>query len=469
MEGWKYTEISLSNYPEKRKDMLKLTERLTVPQIFFNTKHIGGADDLDNLNRKGELEALYEIALKAEPVTNELLSKPSYAPTEHEKPKPRGDDQLVRIGQKEITYIEFIKMCKKNLQIVDRKCSYRINRGLGFVGSHMVDLLIENFGFSTRSDAVNAGKHLESNGVFHHITHNLSFDDNDKFYQLQADAHPSVLNRLRKWTDRVDKPSVTVECCRLNLNAIVKKYRDTKGLVDYEKVGKDEDFIHFEEMVCEFQKTNLTLMGTDERLTFCINLYNLLVIHAFAKVGIPSSDLTRFSFFDKVGYEIGGLEYSLNDIENGILRANSLAPYHFRKFFTKSDQRFETQLPKKEPRIHFALNCGAKSCPPVKLYTENAIQEELDIVAMAFLEQEDNFKIVGNVIHISKILSWYQSDFGDDEKQMVEAIKPFLRGDNLANLNALSNGYKVQFNVYDWGNDSMNSKSYKSEALCSIM
>jgi hypothetical protein len=77
---------------------------------------------------------------------------------------------------------------------------------------------------------------------------------------------------------------VTVECCRLNLNAIVKKYRDTKGLVDYEKVGKDEDFIHFEEMVCEFQKTNLKLMGTDERLKFCINLYNLLVIHAFAKV-----------------------------------------------------------------------------------------------------------------------------------------------------------------------------------------
>lgn len=45
--GWEYTNINLSVYPEKRADMLKLADRLTVPQIFFNDKHIGGATDFD--------------------------------------------------------------------------------------------------------------------------------------------------------------------------------------------------------------------------------------------------------------------------------------------------------------------------------------------------------------------------------------------------------------------------------------
>jgi len=47
-----YTEISLSDYPDKRTDMLVLADRLSVPQVFFNDEHIGGADDtLGNLLR----------------------------------------------------------------------------------------------------------------------------------------------------------------------------------------------------------------------------------------------------------------------------------------------------------------------------------------------------------------------------------------------------------------------------------
>ena len=40
-----FEEVSLSLFPERRKDMLSMSDRLTVPQVFFNEKHIGGADD----------------------------------------------------------------------------------------------------------------------------------------------------------------------------------------------------------------------------------------------------------------------------------------------------------------------------------------------------------------------------------------------------------------------------------------
>lgn len=74
-----------------------------------------------------------------------------------------------------------------------------------------------------------------------------------------------------------------------------------------------------------------------------------------AKIGVPSNDFQRLSFFDHVFYDIGGLEYSLNDIENGILRANRIPPYHFSRPFTSSDPRLEFALEKNETRIHFGL------------------------------------------------------------------------------------------------------------------
>lgn len=40
--GWEYSDISIEAYPEKRADMLKIADRLTVPQIFFNDEHVGG-------------------------------------------------------------------------------------------------------------------------------------------------------------------------------------------------------------------------------------------------------------------------------------------------------------------------------------------------------------------------------------------------------------------------------------------
>lgn len=39
-----------------------------------------------------------------------------------------------------------------------------------------------------------------------------------------------------------------------------------------------------------------------------------------------------------------------------------------------------------DPRIHFALVCGAKSCPPIKVYTADALEEGLEAAAAAFCE-----------------------------------------------------------------------------------
>ncbi len=48
-----YKEILIDNDPMVKKQMINLSNRNTVPQIFFGDKHIGGYDDLQKLNKEG--------------------------------------------------------------------------------------------------------------------------------------------------------------------------------------------------------------------------------------------------------------------------------------------------------------------------------------------------------------------------------------------------------------------------------
>ena len=44
-----YVDINLDNHPSRRNEMQKITGKKTVPQVFFNAKHIGGISELDAL------------------------------------------------------------------------------------------------------------------------------------------------------------------------------------------------------------------------------------------------------------------------------------------------------------------------------------------------------------------------------------------------------------------------------------
>ncbi len=58
-KGAEYAEIDVMMDPARRQEMLaKSNGRRTVPQIFIDGRHIGGFDDLNALDKAGELDAL---------------------------------------------------------------------------------------------------------------------------------------------------------------------------------------------------------------------------------------------------------------------------------------------------------------------------------------------------------------------------------------------------------------------------
>jgi len=247
----------------------------------------------------------------------------------------------------------------------------------------------------------------------------------------------------------------------------------TSSVVDLSLAVQDDKYAQFEEEICELQGVSMSSMNNNEKTAFSINVYNLMIKYAQIKYGVPDNAAQRSSFFGNIQMNIGHDLFSFSELENGILRANSKAPYSLSKpFANKGDTRVKLSLDKVDNRIHFALNCGAHSCPPVKKFTATDLQEELRIVALAFCEQDDNVRIIDtkkdSELCLNMIFKWYEKDFASSTKELPSTIVNYLRGqrkDTLQKMIDSKKSIKVKFNTYDWNAPVTNGKTLDVSAL----
>jgi glutaredoxin 3 len=59
-KGADFTEIEAGMEPEKRREMVERSGRNTFPQIFIDGVHVGGCDDLVELDRGGQLDTMLQ-------------------------------------------------------------------------------------------------------------------------------------------------------------------------------------------------------------------------------------------------------------------------------------------------------------------------------------------------------------------------------------------------------------------------
>ena len=185
------------------------------------------------------------------------------------------------------------------------------------------------------------------------------------------------------------------------------------------------------------------LRSRSERLAFWINLYNALTLHAVVAFRVRWTVWEAPGFFDRAAYRVAGRRFSLQTIEHGVLRANGPVPYTARRALAAHDPRapFAFGPGEFDARIHFALNCASRSCPPIGFYEAAAVEEQLALAARAFLTAET--EVVGRRITTSSILRWYRADFGPDLVRFLALHLP---------PNTLPHGQDVQvrFRPYDW-------------------
>jgi len=179
----------------------------------------------------------------------------------------------------------------------------------------------------------------------------------------------------------------------------------------------------------------------DKRLAFWINIYN-----AYIQVILqenPELYDDRGSFFKMEQILIAGEMVSFAKIEHGLIRKSQweYGLGYIRKWFPN---KFERKLRVDKPiyNIHFALNCGAKDCPPVAVYEWERVQEQLQIGTKRHLEKTSEFNSETNVVKVTSLFSWFRGDFGGKS-----GIKKILKENEIV---PTTKDIDIEYTNYDW-------------------
>ena len=201
------------------------------------------------------------------------------------------------------------------------------------------------------------------------------------------------------------------------------------GLVDYQGF-KDEE-TKLDQYLKVLEGIDTKKLSRDEQFAFYINAYNAWTIKLIL-TGYPGvksiKDLGSFfrSPWKKKICRIDGEVISLDQIEHGILRP-----------------RFQ------DPRVHFAINCASRSCPPLRSdsYQGAILDQQLNEMASAFINDPSRNRLEGNTLYLSKIFDWFEEDFDGD---VMGFILKYAKGSLKKRLESNKGDIVIKYLDYDW-------------------
>ncbi|MEL7159723.1 MAG: DUF547 domain-containing protein [Bacteroidota bacterium] len=201
-------------------------------------------------------------------------------------------------------------------------------------------------------------------------------------------------------------------------NDLLQKHVNHQGNVNYAAFKKEE--AKLDAYLATLAKEIPTKdWPSKAALAYWINAYNAFTIKRILNDYPLKSimDLDGGKPWDVKWIELAGKTYSLNQIEHEIIRP-----------------RFQ------EPRIHFAVNCAAASCPPLpnEAFTADNLNALLQKNTRSFIRNA-RYNQTEGAIKISKIFDWYGEDFGN--------LRNYL---NKYLAEPLPVGEKIGFKEYDW-------------------
>ncbi|MFZ5971100.1 MAG: DUF547 domain-containing protein [Bacteroidota bacterium] len=194
------------------------------------------------------------------------------------------------------------------------------------------------------------------------------------------------------------------------------------GSVAYQKIALN--FAEVENLYQQIGSMALDKVDRETRKAFYINAYNIIVIYWVAKHLPLKSPLDDSGFFDKVRHKVAGEALTLNALEIKKL----LQDY-------------------KDARIHFALACAARSCPPLAsfAYTAAGLDLQLTERTSLALNNKDWLRVdpAKKSVQLSKIFDWYKNDFTSSGKTQIDWINQYRK-------EKIPVDYTVVYYEYNW-------------------
>ena len=206
-------------------------------------------------------------------------------------------------------------------------------------------------------------------------------------------------------------------------SAFLAKFVNSDGNVNYAAIKRNP--LELKGLLKRVETFDAASAKPADREAFYLNAYNLLVIGEVV-AHYPLESVQKVpGFFDKNLVSVAGEKLTLNDLEAQKLRQ----PYA-------------------DPRVHFALVCGAKGCPRLSraAYVGNQLDAQLTIQARKVLQDPTFIRVDAKAhkVHLSQIFKWYEADFKASGKTGVAYVNQFRES------KTIPAAYVVDYYTYDW-------------------
>ena len=215
----------------------------------------------------------------------------------------------------------------------------------------------------------------------------------------------------------------------------------SNGLVKYKELKDDR---RLDKYIKQLENTDPPkIMNEKNRLAFWINAYNaytlMFIIEEYPVEsindlhwgGLYLGSLLGTTIWDDEKIVINGSELTLNDIEHDIIR---------KKF--------------NDEKIHFALVCASISCPTLRneAYEGYKLDKQLGHQAELFFNDVTKNKFDKNTrtASLSKILSWYEDDFGENEQAILNYAAQFIDKQTANDIKSNLSEWKIKYLSYNW-------------------
>ena len=174
----------------------------------------------------------------------------------------------------------------------------------------------------------------------------------------------------------------------------------------------------------------------DDACAFFINAYNALVLRAFLAHG-RKRVIDVPGFFDKEPHVVAKETLTLNELEERKIR------------------RLDAHGLARDPRVHFAVNCASRDCPPLldRPYAGATLATDLEERTRAYLARGGEVVVdeSGHRVIVVQLLEWYASDFGGES-----AVRAFLaRYVPALKDKLLDERVDLDFRPYDWSTNAL--------------
>jgi len=186
-----------------------------------------------------------------------------------------------------------------------------------------------------------------------------------------------------------------------------------------------------------FERLGSELDSDQRKIAFWVNCYN-----AYFQILRKLQGAQKPQIYRMKKINIAARQFSLDGIEHGILRRYRLkhsAGYLPNPFAPKLIKQLAVSSV--DWRIHFALNCGAQSCPPIAFYRVDPLDKQLDLATLAYLKAETEVDEAKKEIQVTQLFRWFAGDFGGKS-----GIRKLLAD----RLNIETAGYQLVYKPWSW-------------------